>query len=643
MVASWFKTTDDLLAIRDRARATRTGRYDCLHLLSGGKDSTYALLRLVEMGFEPYALTLDNGFISDQAKENIRRTVAFLGIDHAFATTEAMNAIFRDSLERYSNVCNGCFKTIYILGTARAAELGIPVVVTGLSRGQLFETRLVPQQFRRGSVRSRRHRPGGDRSAQALPPRRRRPEPPPRHRDLPKRTTCSSRSSTSTSTATSTSRCPTCSPTSTQRAPWVRPTDTGRSTNCRINDVGIHTHLVEQGYHNYAVPYAWDVRLGHKRRQEAIAELDDRLDPAAVETMLTTVGYRPAPRQILTAWLELGPGQDVAPTPAELRAFLGHVLPGHAIPAAFVTVGELPMTANGKLDAQALPPPERVHRSGPAIYVSPDSPLESMLVSIWEQVLELEPIGVDDDFFALGGDSLAALEMIVMLSERLGRACREDLPFVHTTPRRLAAAIEHDSSGSGRSITEVPPPPPSTSSEPPPLSVGEQSILFDHQLNPGGGRYNVGHLYRVAGPVDAGRFGVALRAVAARHVPLSWTYGSPRRHLAPHDAVVIDVADRAVDEHDLEADRAPVPPCAVRPRQRPAAALPRPAARRWNHRSGARPPPRVRRRREPDDAVGPDRRRPQRPIAPRAHDRLPGLHRMAPRASLAGGSRSMGG
>ena len=125
-------------------------------------------------------------------------------------------------------------------------------------------------------------------------------------------------------------------------------------------------------------------------------------------------------------------------------------------------------------------------------------------------------------------------------------------PFVHTTPRRLAAAIEHDSSGSGRSITEVPPPPPTTSGEPPPLSVGEQSILFDHQLNPGGGRYNVGHLYRVAGPVDAGRFGVALRAVAARHVPLSWTYGSPRRHLAPHDAVVIDVADRAVSEHDLE-------------------------------------------------------------------------------------------
>ena len=552
VVAGWFKTTDDLRAIRDRVRATRTGRYDCLHLLSGGKDSTYALLKLVEMGFEPYALTLDNGFISDQAKENIRRTVAFLGIDHEFATTEAMNAIFRDSLERYSNVCNGCFKTIYILGTSRAAELGIPVIVTGLSRGQLFETRLVPQQFSedrfdpdaidRAVIEARKHYhrvdDGPNRLLDTEIFRTDDVFEQIEYVDFYRYVDVEMSDMLAYLDA---------------RTPWVRPTDTGRSTNCRINDVGIHTHLAEQGYHNYAVPYAWDVRLGHKRREEAIAELEDRLDPNAVTAMLSSVGYRPAPRQILTAWLELGPGQDVAPTPAELRAFLGHVLPAHAIPAAFVTVGELPMTANGKLDVHALAPPERVHRSGPALYVSPESPLESMLVSIWEQVLELEPIGVDDDFFALGGDSLAALEMIVMLSERLGRACREDLPFVHTTPRRLAAAIEHDSSGSGRSMVEAPPPPPNTSGEPPPLSVGEQSILFDHQLNPGGGRYNVGHLYRVGGPVDAERFGVALHAVASRHVPLSWTYGSPRRHLAALEAVTLDVADRAVGELDLEA------------------------------------------------------------------------------------------
>ena len=94
------------------------------------------------MGLRVYAFTLDNGYISEQAKDNIRRVVAALGVEHEFATTPAMNAIFRDSLTRFSNVCNGCFKTIYTLGMTRARELGIPIIVTGLSRGQFFETRL---------------------------------------------------------------------------------------------------------------------------------------------------------------------------------------------------------------------------------------------------------------------------------------------------------------------------------------------------------------------------------------------------------------------------------------------------------------------------------------------------------------------
>ena len=58
-----------------------------------------------------------------------------------------MNEIFRDSLERHSNVCHGCYKAIYTVATNKADELGIPLIVTGLSRGQLFETRLIPQQF----------------------------------------------------------------------------------------------------------------------------------------------------------------------------------------------------------------------------------------------------------------------------------------------------------------------------------------------------------------------------------------------------------------------------------------------------------------------------------------------------------------
>ena len=67
----------------------------------------------------------------------------------------------------------------------------------------------------------------------------------------------------------------------------MRPSDTGRSTNCLINDVGIYVHQRERGYHNYALPYSWDVRLGQKTRDEAIEELRDEIDMSRVRRILT--------------------------------------------------------------------------------------------------------------------------------------------------------------------------------------------------------------------------------------------------------------------------------------------------------------------------------------------------------------------
>ena len=75
------------------------------------------------------------------------------------------------------------------------------------------------------------------------------------------------------------------------RVPWVRPKDTGRSTNCLINDVGIYVHQRRTGYHNYALPYSWDVRLGHKQRDAALAELDDDIDGDRVQAILDQIGY----------------------------------------------------------------------------------------------------------------------------------------------------------------------------------------------------------------------------------------------------------------------------------------------------------------------------------------------------------------
>ena len=552
---SWFRTPDDLLTVRDQARTRRRGPYDCLHLLSGGKDSTYALYQLVENGFRPYALTLDNGFISEGAKANVARSVADLGIDHEFVTVEAMNAIFRDSLERHSNVCHGCYKTIYTVATNRATELGIPLIVTGLSRGQLFETRLIPQQFS-----ADRFDPDAiDRAVlEARKVYHRLDDGPNRLLDTDVFATdevfdrieyLDFYRYVDVELAEMLRFLD-------QRAPWVRPDDTGRSTNCLINAAGIHTHQTEQGYHNYAVPYAWDVRLGHKTRQEAIEELDDRLDLAEVTSMLDEVGYQPRTQRILTAWTVPARGRDQQPTPAELRSFLSRSLPAHAVPAAFVEVDELPLSANGKLDAAALPRPERVHRPGPTLAVAATSPTEAAVIEVWERVLATEPIGVDDDFFSLGGDSLAALQMIVALGDRLDRTIAEDLAFTATTPTELAAAIDDAGDHAGDDIDGVVASSPREHRTPdglePARSDGELAILFDQAERPDDVMYNVARVYVVDGPVDADAFTAALLAEVADHQPLTWTHGTPRRRLEPSEAVAVDPATEPVDRAAFE-------------------------------------------------------------------------------------------
>ncbi|MGI9612289.1 MAG: AMP-binding protein, partial [Acidimicrobiales bacterium] len=555
-VSDWFRTPDDLAALQQIARRDRAGSYDCLHLLSGGKDSTYALYRLVDLGFNPYVFTLDNGFISAEALDNVRRSVERLGLDYTIATTDAMNDIFRDSLERHSNVCHGCYKTLYTLATNKAVELGIPMIMTGLSRGQLFETRLLPQQFS-----ADRFDPGAiDRAViEARKVYHRIDDGPNRLLD--------------TSVFDDDKIFDRVAYVDFYRyvdvelselydyldanAPWVRPSDTGRSTNCLINAAGIHTHQQEQGFHNYAMPYAWDVRLGHKTRDEAVAELDDQLDIDDVERMLGEIGYTPTPTSTLTAWFEVADGRE-APTPAEIRTFLSGYLPTHAIPKAFIAVESLPMNANGKLDLGALPPPDWTHRSISRVQVRAETELEATIVDLWEQVLRTEPIGVDDDFFALGGDSLAALEMSVALGDLIGAALPDAAAFANTTPRDLAAAIDdvaHDDAAEEIEEGAVAPPLAVdwSEAEPPPLSIGERSILFDQSAAPDRIMYNVGRLHRVSGAVDAARFTTALQTVAAAHVPLSWTYGTHRRRLEPTEAVLVDERSDAATADDATA------------------------------------------------------------------------------------------
>ena len=97
-------------------------------------------------------------------------------------------------------------------------------------------------------------------------------------------------------------------------------------------------------------------------------------------------------------------------TPEEVKIFLQDKLPNHMQPNQVIILKEFPLTANGKLDRQALPVPEG--REGMGVYQEPDGELERRLASIWSELLGIEKIGRDDNFFSLGGDSIMSIQLV---------------------------------------------------------------------------------------------------------------------------------------------------------------------------------------------------------------------------------------
>jgi amino acid adenylation domain-containing protein len=120
-----------------------------------------------------------------------------------------------------------------------------------------------------------------------------------------------------------------------------------------------------------------------------------------------------------------------------LRAFLSERLPAYMVPSAFVLLDALPLTPNGKLDRAALPAPARADVAAGPVDAAPRTPTEQRLAQIWATVLGQSAIGIDDNFFDLGGDSFAAIRMVQQYGPGLALLAL----FSHPTIRALAAQL----------------------------------------------------------------------------------------------------------------------------------------------------------------------------------------------------------
>jgi amino acid adenylation domain-containing protein len=141
----------------------------------------------------------------------------------------------------------------------------------------------------------------------------------------------------------------------------------------------------------------------------------------------------------LVAYLLTRPG-DV-PSTKDLRAFLRERLPEYMIPARFVYLDLLPITPNGKVDRQSLPPPSR-ETSGRDADAVPRTETQTAVATIWSELLKVDGIGIHDDFFDMGGDSMTAIVLMVRVSSTFGVDLELAVLFERPTIAELSEAID---------------------------------------------------------------------------------------------------------------------------------------------------------------------------------------------------------
>jgi amino acid adenylation domain-containing protein len=135
------------------------------------------------------------------------------------------------------------------------------------------------------------------------------------------------------------------------------------------------------------------------------------------------------------------PAQLCTPTVHELRSYLTEKLPKPMIPSTFMLVDALPLAPTGKVDRRALPAPDQSRPDLDTIYVAPRNPVEVQLATIWEKILGVRPIGVKDNFFDLGGDSLAAVQVIAELESASRMRLSPGMLVQTQTIERLGTAV----------------------------------------------------------------------------------------------------------------------------------------------------------------------------------------------------------
>jgi amino acid adenylation domain-containing protein len=227
---------------------------------------------------------------------------------------------------------------------------------------------------------------------------------------------------------------------------------------------------------------------------------------------------------------------------AHLRQFLRQRLPEYMVPALFVSLPELPVNGNGKVDRSLLPMPEV---SSHELFVAPSNPTEEVLAEIWSEVLGLEQVGVNDHFFALGGHSLLATRVFSRVRAALGvdlpvRSLFE-APTIADLAQKIQAVLQEQHGARAEPMGRA------DRSSPLPLSFAQQRLWFLDQMEPDTAAYNIPIAVRLTGRLDREAMERALREIVQRHETLRTSFpavdGQPVQAIAAGVTLTLPVTD----------------------------------------------------------------------------------------------------
>jgi acyl-CoA synthetase (AMP-forming)/AMP-acid ligase II len=276
-------------------------------------------------------------------------------------------------------------------------------------------------------------------------------------------------------------------------------------------------------------------------------EIDEVLleHPDVKQALTFAVPHPTLGEDVAVAIVPLGDGAGLEDG---LRAFAASRLADFKVPRRIVVLDELPKGATGKPQRIGLAERLGLGSDAPAptsAAAAPQSALEAALLGVWRFCLGAPDLGLDDDFFVAGGDSLQAFRLLAHVVDVFGAHITPDEMFDDASTARRMAAVIGDRAGERRGTVQ--PIAGAAHGDASPLSFSQQRIWFLDQLAPGDTSWNSQIAYRLSGPLDEPALRGALEAIVRRHDSLRTTFpaveGQPRQVVVPFSSLALEIRD----------------------------------------------------------------------------------------------------